>query len=72
MVELKPDASVTEADLRDYCKGVMANYKVPKRFVFVKSNEWIITLTGKFDKKALRERTMKEWGIEEGDRANLI
>jgi fatty-acyl-CoA synthase len=65
MVELKPESSVEEDELKTFCKDIMAGYKIPKKFIFVKAEEWIVTPTGKFDKKALRERTMKQLGIEE-------
>jgi acyl-CoA synthetase (AMP-forming)/AMP-acid ligase II len=28
-----PGQEVTEEELREYCKGKMANYKVPKKFI---------------------------------------
>jgi fatty-acyl-CoA synthase len=65
MVELKPETSVEEDELKTFCKDIMAGYKIPKKIIFVKAEEWIVTPTGKFDKKALRERTMKQLGIEE-------
>ena len=65
MLELKPDTIVTEAELKKFCKDVMAGYKIPKRFIFVKPSEWIVTPTGKFDKKALRLKAMETLGIEE-------
>lgn len=65
MIELKPDANVTEAELKKFCKGIMAGYKIPKRFIFVKPSEWIVTPTGKFDKKALRQKAMEQFGIKE-------
>ena len=65
MVELKDGASVSELELRNYCKNLMAGYKIPKRFIFVKPTDWIITPTGKFDKKALREKALAMLAINE-------
>jgi|GEM_PF-1659404 len=65
MVEIKPGASVTEDELKNSCKGLMAGYKIPKRYIFVQSSEWIVTPTGKFDKKALRLKAMDILGIQE-------
>lgn len=65
MVELKPGAEVSEEEMKKFCKDIMAGYKVPKRFIFVKPAEWIVTPTGKFDKKALRERAKDILGIKE-------
>ncbi|MBE7324763.1 acyl--CoA ligase [Nocardioides sp. Y6] len=58
MVELHDGVSVTEDELRDFCRGKLAGYKIPKRFVIVGHNDWIVTPTGKFDKQALRSRTL--------------
>jgi len=65
LCELKPEVSVTEDEMKKFCKGIMASYKVPKRFFFVMPNEWIITPTGKHDKAALRKRTMEQMGLKE-------
>lgn len=65
MLELKAGSSVAEDELKTFCKDIMANYKIPKKFIFVKPNEWIVTPTGKFDKRAMRERTMQQMGIKE-------
>jgi fatty-acyl-CoA synthase len=51
-VELRPDAKATEAEIRQFCRGEMAGYKVPKLVVFgpiAKSS------TGKIQKFKLRE-----------------
>lgn len=65
MVELKPSHEVSEKELKEHCRNVMAGYKIPKRFIFVEPSEWIITQTGKFDKNALRAKAMQVLGIDE-------
>ncbi len=65
MVQLKPGQKVTEEELKTCCKNLMAGYKIPKRFIIVDESEWIVTPTGKFNKKALREKAMQMLGIEE-------
>lgn len=67
IVEIKPGENVTEEELKTRCKELMAGYKVPKRILFVQSNEWAITPTGKFNKKEMRDRTLKLLGIEKGE-----
>ncbi|MDE2120396.1 MAG: acyl-CoA synthetase [Betaproteobacteria bacterium] len=52
-VELKPGAQVDEAELIEFCRGMLARYKVPKRIVF---GEVPKTSTGKIQKFMLRER----------------
>jgi fatty-acyl-CoA synthase len=51
-IELKPGASVTAGELRDFCGQHMARFKVPKTFVF---REIPKTSTGKVQKFVLRE-----------------
>ncbi len=51
-IELKPGAQVTGEELRAFCRGHMARYKVPSRFVF---RDIPKTSTGKIQKFALRE-----------------
>jgi fatty-acyl-CoA synthase len=51
-IELKPGASVTADELRDFCRKHMARFKVPKTFVF---RELPKTSTGKIQKFVLRD-----------------
>jgi fatty-acyl-CoA synthase len=51
-VELKPQASVTEAELIAFCRDRLAHYKCPHRIVFA---ELPRTSTGKIQKFKLRE-----------------
>ena len=51
-VELKPGATVTEDELRQFCRQHMAGFKVPKAIVF---GDLPTTSTGKIQKFALRE-----------------
>ncbi|MSO99814.1 MAG: acyl-CoA synthetase [Acetobacteraceae bacterium] len=51
-VELKPGATVTEEELRTFCRQHMAGFKVPKAIVF---GDVPKTSTGKIQKFALRE-----------------
>ncbi|GAC1577503.1 MAG: AMP-binding protein [Candidatus Elarobacter sp.] len=56
------DAAVTEADIKDYCKGRIAHYKVPRYVMFVDS--WPMTVSGKVQKYKMRETSIKELGLE--------
>jgi fatty-acyl-CoA synthase len=51
-VELKDGASVTEEELREFCREHLARFKVPKQFVF---RELPKTSTGKIQKFVLRD-----------------
>jgi fatty-acyl-CoA synthase len=61
----KEGASITEADVRDFCRGKIANFKVPRYVFFV--DAYPLTASGKVQKFKLREqglRLLKEAGIE--------
>jgi fatty-acyl-CoA synthase len=54
LVVLKPNASVKEADLLEFCRSRLAHYKCPKSVEFLASLPK--TATGKFLKKELRKK----------------
>jgi len=53
-VVLRPDAQVSEEDIRHFCQGRIAHYKVPRYVRFV--NAFPMTITGKVRKIELREQ----------------
>ncbi len=62
---LDDGASLTEDEVRDWCRGKIARYKIPKYVFFVK--EYPLTGSGKIQKFKLRELSLKlceEKGIE--------
>ena len=61
----KDGATITEEDVRDFCRGQIANFKVPKYVFFV--DAYPMTASGKIQKYKLREMGvawLKERGIE--------
>ena len=56
----KAGQSLTEQDIKDYCKEQIAHYKVPRYVRFV--DEMPMTVTGKVQKFVMRERMMEELG----------
>jgi fatty-acyl-CoA synthase len=55
--------ALTEQELRDYCKGQVSHQKIPRYIQFVDS--YPMTASGKVQKFVLRERAIKELGLEE-------
>ncbi len=53
--------TVDEEELRDYCRGKIARYKVP-RYV-ASCSEFPMTVTGKIQKHKLREQAIEELGL---------
>ncbi|MDR1420559.1 MAG: AMP-binding protein [Treponema sp.] len=61
---LHKDASVSEEDIRDYCRGKISRFKIPKFIFFVDS--YPMTSSGKIQKYQLREtgaKRVEELGI---------
>jgi fatty-acyl-CoA synthase len=61
-VILKPGAEADDAELRVFCDGQIAHYKVPRYFRFV--DAFPMTVTGKIQKFLLREQMAAELGLE--------
>ncbi len=61
-VKLKDDAVATEDDIKAFCKGTIAHYKVPRYVKFV--SEFPMTVTGKVRKVEMRESSIVELGLE--------
>ena len=57
----KPGQSVTEEEVRDFCKGQIAHYKVPRYIRFV--DAFPMTVTGKIQKFRIREQMASELGL---------
>ena len=60
-VRLKPDASLTIEELRDFCQGQLAYYKVP-RYLHL-TEEFPMTVTGKVRKVEMREQAVQLLGL---------
>ena len=62
-VSLVGGAEMSENDVKEYCKGKIAHYKVPRYIRF--SADFPMTVTGKVQKFKMREISIKELGLEE-------
>ena len=60
-MRLRAGAEVTEEQLREYCRGRIAHYKVPRYVRFV--DEFPMTVTGKVQKFKMREQAVAELGL---------
>jgi fatty-acyl-CoA synthase len=61
-VRRRPGATTTEDDIRDFCRGKIAHYKVPRYVRFV--DEFPMTVTGKVQKYKLREQAIEDLGLQ--------
>ncbi len=62
-VILAEGASADEEGLREFCRGQIAHYKVPRHMKLV--TELPMTVTGKVQKYKMREQAIEELGLEE-------
>jgi fatty-acyl-CoA synthase len=60
-VVLRAGATTTPEELREFCRGAIAHYKVP-RYVLL-CTEFPMTVTGKVQKYRLRESAIEELGL---------
>jgi len=64
-VRMRPGAApLTAEDLRSFCYGQLAHYKIP-RYVYV-VDEFPMTVTGKVRKVEMRERAVQILGLDAG------
>ncbi len=61
-VILKPGATTTGEELREYCRGRIAHYKAPRYWRFTDS--FPMTVTGKIQKFKMRETAVRDLGLE--------
>ena len=59
----KPGQSVSADEVRDFCKGQIAHYKVPRYIEFV--TEFPMTVTGKIQKFKIRDAMKHQLGLDE-------
>ncbi len=59
----RPGSSPTEQDIRDFCQGQIAHYKIPRYIRFVQS--FPLTITGKVQKFRIRDAMKQELGLQD-------
>lgn len=57
-VKLHEGETLTEEELKEFCKGKIAHYKVPRYFKF--TQEFPMTVTGKIQKFKMRDQSIEE------------
>jgi fatty-acyl-CoA synthase len=60
-IVLRPGIAATEDEIRDFCKGQIAHYKVPRYIRFMPG--FPMTVTGKIQKYLLRQQVTTELGL---------
>lgn len=62
-IKLKDSQKITPEEIKAFCKGKIAHYKIPRYIKFV--DGFPMTVTGKIQKYKMREESIKELGLEE-------
>ena len=61
-VKVKPGEQLTAEELKEFCQGQIAHYKVPRYIKFV--DTFPMTVTGKIMKFQMREQSTEELGLQ--------
>jgi fatty-acyl-CoA synthase len=61
-VKLREGQAATEDEIRDFCRGQIAHYKIPRYVRFV--DGFPMTVTGKVQKFLMRDESVKALGLE--------
>jgi fatty-acyl-CoA synthase len=61
-VKVRPGAELTDEDVRSFCRGRIAHFKVPRYVRF--ADDFPMTVTGKVQKFRMREISVAELGFE--------
>jgi fatty-acyl-CoA synthase len=59
---LRPGMEASAEEIRAFCEGEIAHYKIPRHVRFI--DAFPMTVTGKIQKYLLRERMKKELGLD--------
>ena len=62
-VQLRDGADTTGEDIKEFCRGSIAHYKVPRYIKF--TDTFPMTITGKIQKFKMREQSIEELGLGE-------
>ena len=66
-IRLRDGELATEQEIRDYCNGKIAHYKIPRYIRFV--DEFPMTVTGKIQKFQMRDTMIEELGLADRETA---
>jgi fatty-acyl-CoA synthase len=61
-IKLKPGEQLTEEEVKAFCKGKIAHYKIPRYVKF--ADVFPMTVTGKIQKFLMRQQSTEELGLQ--------
>jgi len=60
-IRLRPEETATDIEIREFCRGKIAHFKIPEHIRFV--DAFPTTVTGKVQKFKIREQEIQERGL---------
>lgn len=63
-IRLKNESYTKEEEIREYCKGKIAHFKIPKYILFKETHEFPMTVTGKIKKFEMREISKRQLNLQ--------
>jgi fatty-acyl-CoA synthase len=61
-IRLRPGEATTDTEIREFCRGKIAHFKIPEHIRFV--DAFPTTVTGKIQKFKIREQEIQERGLQ--------
>ena len=65
-VKVKAEQQLTDANVKEFCKGRIAHYKIPRYIMFV--DDFPMSVSGKIQKYKMREESIKVLGLQEAEK----
>jgi fatty-acyl-CoA synthase len=62
-VKVNAGEQITEEELKEFCKGQIAHYKIPRYIKFV--DDFPMTVTGKIQKFLMRQTSIEELSLQD-------
>jgi fatty-acyl-CoA synthase len=65
VIQTRSGQNLSLEQVKQFSKGKLSGFKIPKRVLIIQEQEWPITRVGKVDKIQLRRWAMQKIGIKE-------
>ncbi len=65
-MKVKEGQQITEKEVKDFCQGKIAHFKIPRYVMFV--NDFPMGVTGKIQKFRMREDSIRTLGLEAAEK----
>lgn len=66
IIQTRSGKELTTEQVKEFCRGKIAGFKIPKKVLTIQESEWPVSSAGKIEKMKLRSWVMAKAGIKEG------